>query len=251
MVTDINRPSVLVPVDVSTDERPDPQLLELIEPARVVLGGWYPVPDQTAPEQLQEAHEDEAVERIEAIAADFPDSGTAVEKVVVFTRDRSTTVDRLADEYDCGVVLVPRAVQRIERVLVPIRGDLNLAAILSVVGVLLDESEATVTLLHVTEPDESSEAASVMLRGAADTLREAGVDADRIETLTLESETPVDDIVAAADNHDVLVIGETEPSLIEHIIGDVPGELIERTRRPVLVVRKLTADDVEEDEGEN
>jgi nucleotide-binding universal stress UspA family protein len=47
-----NRPSVLVPVDVSTDERPDPQLLELLEPARVVLGGWYPVPDQTLPEQL-------------------------------------------------------------------------------------------------------------------------------------------------------------------------------------------------------
>jgi len=243
-----NRPSVLVPVDVSTDERPDPQLLELLEPARVVLGGWYPVPDQTPPEQLQEAHEDEAIERIEAIAAEFQDADTAVETVVVFTRDRSTTVDRLADDYDCGVVLIPRAVQRVERILVPIRADVNLSAILSVVGVLLTDNEATVTLLHAADADEDAEAGAVMLRGAADELLDAGVDADRIDTVSLESDTPVDDIVDAAANHDVLVIGESEPSLIEQVIGDVPGQLIDRTDRPVLVVRKLPTE-VEEDEA--
>ena len=245
-----NIPSVLVPVDVSTDEQPDPQLLELLEPARVVLGGWYPVPDQTPPEQLQEAHKDEAIERIEAIAAKFRDAGTAVETVVVFTRDRSTTVDRLADEYDCGVVLVPRAAQRVERVLVPIRADVNLSAILSVVGVLLTDSEATVTLLHAAEADEDTEAGRIMLRGAAGELLDAGVDTDRIDTVNLESDTPVDDIVDAAANHDVLVIGESEPSLIEQIIGDVPSQLIDRTDRPVLVVRKLPTGDEEDEAGE-
>ncbi|WP_254839571.1 universal stress protein [Natronomonas marina] len=248
MPENTNKPSVLVPVDVSTDEQPDPQLLELLEPARVVLGGWYPAPDQTPPEQLREAHGDEAIERIEAIAAEFQDTDTAVETVVVFTRDRSTTVDRLADEYDCGVVLVPGAVQRVERVLVPIRADVNLSAILSVVGVLLTDSEATVTLLHAAETDEDNEAGKVMLRGAADELLDAGVGADRIDTVNLESDTPVDDIVDAAANHDVLVIGESEPSLIKQIIGDVPGQLVKRTDRPVLVVRKLSAEEEKEED---
>jgi nucleotide-binding universal stress UspA family protein len=251
MPENVTKPSVLVPVDVSTDERPDPQLLELLEPARVVLGGWYPVPDQTPPEQLQEAHGDEAIERIEAIAAEFQDADTAVETVVVFTRDRSTTVDRLADEYDCGVVLVPRAVQRVERILVPIRADVNLSAILSVVGVLLRDSEATVTLLHAAGSDEDTEAGEVMLRGASDELLDAGIDADRIDTVTLESDTPVDDIVDATANHDVLVIGESEPSLIERIIGDVPGQLIKRTDRPVLIVRKLPAEEAGDGAGED
>jgi nucleotide-binding universal stress UspA family protein len=247
MPENITKPSVLVPVDVSTDEQPDPQLLELLKPARVVLGGWYPVPDQTPPEQLQEAHGDEAIERIEAIAAELQDAETAVETVVVFTRDRTTTVDRLADEYDCGVVLLPRAVQRVERILVPIRADVNLSAILSVVGVLLRDSEATVTLLHATEPDEDSEAGEVMLRGARDELLDAGVDADRVDRVTFESDTPVDDIVDVTANHDVLVIGESEPSLIERVIGDVPSQLIDRTERPVMIVRKLPTE--EEDEA--
>ena len=241
MSNDTTRPAVLVPVDVSTDERPDAQLLELLEPARIVLGGWYPVPDQTPPEQLQDAHEAEAVERIEAIAADLEDSDAAVETVVVFTRDRATTIDRLADEYDCGVALVPRAVQRVERILVPIRADVNLSAIISVVGVLLKDSAASVTLLHAAATDEDAEAGAVMLRGAAEELLEAGVDDDRIDTVNLESDAPVDDIVDAAANHDVLVIGESEPTLLEQIVGDVPRQLIDRTDRPVLVVRKLPA----------
>lgn len=232
------RPAILVPVDVSTEERPDPELLALLHPARVVLAGWYPVPDQSAPEQLRDEHEATAVERIEAIAEEFPTDGPTVETVVVFTRDRATTVDRLADEEGCGVVLVPRPVQRVERVLVPIRADVNLEAILEVVGALLDESDVTVTLFHAADSEEDYETAELLLRGARDELLDAGVDADRIESVNRETETPIDDIVDAAANHDVLVIGETEPSLIEHVIGDVPSQIINRSERPVLIVRK-------------
>jgi nucleotide-binding universal stress UspA family protein len=87
-----------------------------------------------------------------------------------------------------------------------------------------------------------------MLRGAADELLDAGVDADRIDTVNLESDAPIDDIVDVAANHDVLVIGESVPSLIEQIIGDAPGQLIDRTERSVLVVRKLPTER-EEDEA--
>jgi len=232
-------PTVLVPVDVSTDERPDPDLLALLRPAKVVLVGWHPVPDQVALEQMQDEHEEEAVARIEEIAADFPE-GTDVETLVVFTRDRSETVDRVANEYDAAVVVVPREVRVVERVLVPIRGDVNLDRILSVVAALLEESEATVTLFHaVPEGDEDPSVGRTLLGGAADRLADAGVDTDRIGTTTVESESPVDDIVDATQNHDVLIIGESEPSLVEHILGDVPTRVIERTKRPVLVVRDI------------
>jgi len=230
-------PTVLVPVDVSTDERPDPDLLELLRPAKVVLVGWYPVPDQTAPEQMRDQHEREAVALIEDVAADLPE-GTEVETLVVFTRDRSETVDRVAEEYGAAVVVVPREVRVVERVLVPIRSDVNLDRILSVVAALLDESEASVTLFHaVPDGDEDPTVGETLLRGATDRLIDAGVDADRVDTTTVESESPVDDIVDAAKNHDVLIIGETDPSLVEHILGDVPTQVIDRAGRPVLVVR--------------
>jgi len=232
-------PTVLVPVDVSTDERPDRDLLGLLLPARVVLVGWYPVPDQTALEQMQDEHEDEAVERIEAIAAEFPD-GSDVETLVVFTRDRSETVDRVGREFDAEVVVIPEAVRLVERVLVPIRGDVNLDRILSVVGSLLEESDATVTLFHAAPAGaEDPTVGETLLRGAADRLVDDGLDPDRVDTTTVESESPVADIVDAAKNHDVLIMGETKPSLVEHILGDVPTQVIERAGRPVLVVRNV------------
>jgi len=51
-------------------------------------------------------------------------------------------------------------------------------------------------------------------------------------------ETSADAIFEAAADHDILVLGETEPSIVEHIIGTVPSQVIDRTDKPVLVVRK-------------
>jgi len=233
-------PTVLVPVDVSTEERPAPELLELLHATKVVLVGWHPVPDQTAPEQMQNEHEEKAIERIEEIASEFPDDGADVTTLVVFTRDRSETVDRVAEEYDCNAVLIPKAARTVDRVFVPIRGDVNLEAILSFVGSLLDESDATVTLFHATpDGEEDPSVGETLLDGARTNLVEAGVDDGRIDTVNRVTDSPVDEIVDAAANHDILVMGESEPSLVESILGDVPTKVIDRTQRPVLVVRDI------------
>jgi nucleotide-binding universal stress UspA family protein len=230
-------PVVLVPVDVSSDERPDPDLLDLLGPAKVVLVGWYPVPDQVALEQARDEHESEAVERIESITETLP-AGTDFETLVVFTRDRAETVDRVADDYDASVVVVPDEVRVVERVLVPIRGDVNLDRILSVVAALLEASEASITLFHAAPADETdASVGSALVDGAADRLADAGVDRDRIDTAAVESDAPTDDIVDAARNHDVLIVGESEPSLVEHILGDTLSKIISRADRPVLIVR--------------
>jgi nucleotide-binding universal stress UspA family protein len=239
-MTDETSLTVLVPVDVSTQERPDPELLQLLGPAHVVLVGWYPVPDQTAPGQLQAEHESEAVDRIEAVAADLPDDGPAVDTVVVFTHDRATTVDRLAEDTDSDVVVVPNDVTVAERVLVPIRGDVNMDRILRVVGGLLEDDDVSVTLFHATaEGDTDPSVGELLLDSATDALAEDGIDPDRIERRHVTTESPVDEIVDAAANHDVVVIGETEPSLVERVLGDVPSEIIDRSGRPVLVVRNV------------
>jgi nucleotide-binding universal stress UspA family protein len=233
-------PTVLVPVDVSTQERPDPELLKLLGPARVVLLGWYPVPDQTAPGQLRDEHESEAVDRIEAVAEALPADGPDVETVVVFTHDRATTVDRVAEDAESDVVVVPDDTQRGERVFVPIRGDVNVDRILGVVGALLEDNEVSVTLFHATpESDEDPSVGDLLLDSAADELAAAGIDAERIEQDHVVTDSTVDEIVAAASDHDVVVIGETEPSLVEQILGDVPSEIIDRSDRPVFVVRNV------------
>lgn len=45
----------------------------------------------------------------------------------------------------------------------------------------------------------------------------------------------------AAKDHDVLILGEAEPTLVLQILGDVPTQIIERAGRPVLVGRNVDA----------
>lgn len=231
--------SILVPVDVSEPSAPDPDLVDLLHPLRVVLLGYYLVPDQAAPDQLRDQYEAEATETIEEMADAFADRGGEVEAVVVFTRDRSMSVDRIAAERGCDAILAPGEFRQIDRVLVPLRGNPNLDRIIRVVEGILRESEANATLYHAVTPDEDATESEFILRGAADRLAENGIDRDRISWQQSETESPPDEIVLLSEDHDLVVIGESEPSLREKILGDIPNRIIDRTGRPVLVVRSV------------
>lgn len=232
-------PTVLVPVDASSGDSPSPELFDFLSSTKVVVLGWYPVPDQTGTSHMQAERGDEAVAFVESFAAELPDE-MDVETTVVFTRDRETTVDQVSDEYNCDVVLIPEDVGRVERVFVPIRSDVNLPRILPIVSVLIQADGASCTLFHVAPEDEEDPGAGeVLLHGAADSLEELGVDSKRIDTSLVVADDPVDEIVDAAQNHDLIVIGETEPSFVERILGDVPTRIIDESGRPVLVVRDV------------
>lgn len=231
--------SVLVPVDVSTTEPPAQVLFELLRPINVVVMGYYPVPRQTAPAHLKRDHGEEAAERLQSVVTQFQSADHEVEDVLVFTKDRQDTIDRVADQYDCDAVFVPGETATVDRILVPLRGDVNLDRIVSLVGSLTRASDATVTLLHSLDGGSDSSQGESVLRSAVDRLVEAGVDPDRIDRQMSESGTARERIVAMADDYDLVVLGETEPSLRERILGPVLTPIIDDIDRPAVVVRHL------------
>ena len=236
-MADRGDPTILVPIDISSSSRPNRELISLLHPARVILLGYYPVPDQSAPEQMRDQFEDEATARLEEMVASFGDHSEMGEGVLVFTRDRDTTIERIAEEYGCDAVLTPGDVRKVEHVLVPLRGDPHLDEIISFVGDLLIDSETDVTLFHGTVEDEDPTRSEFILRGAADRLAEDGLDRDRISWTQTETDSPVHDIITLAESHDIVVIGESDPSLSDHILGSIPSRILDRTGRPVLIVR--------------
>ena len=236
-MSDRRDPTILLPVDVSTEESLNRELINLLQPARVIVLGYYPVPDQAAPEQMRDQYEDEATAYLESLVAIFVEDSPAAEGVLVFTRDRDASIERISAEYSCDAVLTPGADAAIERVLIPLRGDPNLDKIISFVGNLLLESDTSVTLFHGTVEDEDPTQSEFILRGAADRLAEDGFDRERIEWHQTETEAPVQEIITLAKSHDLVVIGESDPSLSELILGDVPSRILDKTGRPVLIVR--------------
>ena len=230
--------TLLVPVDVSTDDAPDLGVLDHLGATRVVLLGAFVVPDQAEPALIKEEFGEAAAARLDAIADAHP---VDVEPVLVFTHDRAATIDRVADEHGCEAVLTPGPCEGLRRVLVPIRGDANLERILPVVADLLLAAGASATLFHAAVEDADPSHGESLLRGTADRLVDLGVDRDRVDWTLSAAEDPVAAIVEAAASFDLVVFGETEPSLVERIMGDALTRMIDGIDRPALVVRRVDA----------
>ncbi|MFC5367947.1 hypothetical protein [Salinirubrum litoreum] len=237
-MTRIDGLTILVPVDVSTAESPALDVIDHLGTVEVVLLGYFPVPDQAEPAMVRDQHGAEAAARLDAVAADH--GGLA--ETLVFTHDREATIDRIADEYDCDAVLTGGSTGQsagVERVLVPLRGDVNLDRILAVVADLLLAGEETATLFHAVPADGDPTQGELLLAGAVDRLVEYGVDRDRVDWRLSEGEDPSADIVALGAEYDLVVLGETEPSLVDRIIGSFLGGVVDALETPALVVRDV------------
>lgn len=234
----IENPKLLVPIDASNPDELPLELVDLLHPLGVVVLGYYPVPDQAAPEQIQEEYEKEAKAGMEPAVRTFTERGGDVESVLVFTRDRVQTTDRIANEYDCDAVLVPGHVENLDHILVSLKDEQNMFRVLEVVGLVMEAGVPDVTLFHAESIEKGSAKSELYLRGATDWLTERGLDRERVTWKEPTAETQESDLLDLAQDHDFVVMGESEPGIRERVLGDMPNRLHDRTGRPVLVVRK-------------
>ena len=231
--------SILVPVDVSNSDPPVQPLIDLCRSVNVVLLGYYPVPDQVAPAQLRQDHGSDAKRALAEVADEFRASDIDVTDVLVFTHDREDTIDRVANEHSCDAVLTMGAAEQIERVLVPVRSDANLERIVSLLVDVMRVSDVSITFFHSVVEDSDPNRGESLVRGAVDRLEEAGIDRERIDWQLSDEESPHDEIIDLARDYDLLVLGETKPSLRERILGTVPSRIINEVDKPAFIVRSL------------
>ena len=230
--------TVLIPVNAAEAEDLPVTLVKTLAPLNIVVLGYYLVPNQAAPEQVRSNHKDEATAAIDDAVSQFTDRGAEVESVVVFTHDKDETIDHVADEYGVDAVLTPgEYVEELSRVLIPMRGDENLEKIISFSTDLLRQSDVTATLYNVAESDGDASHGELLLRGARDRLAENGIDPDRVNWQVDRGDSPGDKIVTTAQEYNVLIVGESEPSLRERILGRITGHVVDRVEKPVFVVR--------------
>jgi nucleotide-binding universal stress UspA family protein len=228
--------SVLVPFELPDADPVPPVVVETLATTEVVALGHYGLPEQTPPSVGRDQFEADARAELDALARPFADAGVPVTTRLVFGKARDKTIDRVAVEEGCDVILTPGRADAIERLFVPLRGEENLDRILSFVAELLAATDASVTLFHAGEESDRLPGEE-LLADATDRLVEAGVDPDRIGR-QLSSEADVGrSIVDLGDAYDLLVLGESEPSLRDRILGAVPAQVTADTDDPAFVVR--------------
>lgn len=232
--------SILIDVELPDPAPLPPVLLELLASLRIVLVGWYAVPEQTSPAQARDQFGAEAEAALAQMAQEFEARGATVETHLVFTADEMDTISRISSEEDCDAVLIPAAIEDLHRLLVPIRGLHNAQRIAPVVADLVRDGTTNVTVVHILEEDETEESArATVLKPMADRMTERGIDAGIVQLETLAADDPGDTIVRLAANYDTVVIGETKPSVREILFGGVSEQIAQSTEVPVIVVRHL------------
>ena len=235
--------SILVGVELPGPVPLPPALVDLLSSLRVVVVGWYAVPDQTLPAQAREQFGEEAEGALELIARPFEEAGALLDTVLVFFHDRLDTVGRLSREHDCDAVLLAGEMEHLHRLLVPLRGLHNAHYIVPFVADLVRDRTTEVSLLHVLEDDETAEdIRETVLRPAAEQMAARGIDGGLLALDTMAGDDPDEAIVEAAERHDAVVIGESEPSVRDILFGTVPETIVQTAHCPVLVVRNPDED---------
>ncbi len=230
--------SILVDVELPEPESLAPALIDALSPLRVVLLGWFSVPEQTSPAQARDQFGAEAEDTLGAAARRFEEAGAEVTTRLVFTGDELDTISRVSVEESCDALLILGPVEQLRRVLVPLRGIQNVREIAPFVADLCQDGTARVTLLHILEGDETTAASREdVLEPAAERMRSAGIEAGLLELNSVAADSPADTIVEWAGEHDLVVLGETQPSVREVLFGTMPEQIVEAVNVPIIVVR--------------
>jgi Universal stress protein family. len=227
---------VLVPFELP-DADPVPLVLtDTLAAMEVVVVGHYGLPEQTPPSAGRNQFETDAAAELETLAGPFESADMPVTTRLVFGKARDKTIDRVAIEEGCDVILTPGRTAEVGQMVVPLRGRENFDRILSFAAELLAGTDASVTLFHTAEESDRQPGEKI-LAAATDRLVKAGVDDSRISQQLSAEEDAGRSIADLGEAFDLLVLGETEPSLRDRILGTVPAQVTGTTETPTFVVR--------------
>jgi nucleotide-binding universal stress UspA family protein len=212
--------------------------MNLLTDSDVHVLGVYAVPDQTAPALVRDKTAPENEEVVGEIVDRLRTAGATTTSKLVYTHNRRDAIDRIAKDEASDVILVPNLAERMEWILVPLRGDVNVERITGVVGGFSDDTLRHVQLLHVTGSESESDqpTGEALLATAREQLRDSGIDEQVIDAELVESDDAVGTITERAKNYDAIVMGGTKPSLMDHIFGDIPHRISQASGCAVFVV---------------
>jgi nucleotide-binding universal stress UspA family protein len=230
--------TILVPVELPDPEPLSPVLVEDLSTLDIVLMGHYAVPEQTPTEAASDEFGDEAQATLNELAEPFRSAGADVTTRLVFGKDRPTAIDQVAIDEGCAAELDPAPTEHVGRILVPIPDVAEFNRLPEFIRILCEDSTQEITLFHVVEGEEDRARGEEIVEETKAGMLDAGFDPELVDTLLAEGSSHDDEIIAAAEEYDAVVMYEAESRLGDRIFGTLPDRIANNTGDPVIVVRR-------------
>lgn len=211
-------------------------LVDLLGAVDVTVLGYHVLPEQTPPDQASTQFEERANSALEDVAQEFRAAGGEAYYRLVFTHDRRQSIERVAAEIGVDAYALTGATGDVDRLLVPLSGDVMVPRILEFVIAIVGGRDIAVTLLAGGDVPETR------LDEAAETLRDEGIGTET----RMATGGPFDALIEAVPGHDAVVMGEAAPSLSTLVFGEASDRVAAASVGPVLVVRQHGVETEEE-----
>jgi len=143
-------------------------------------------------------------------------------------------------EAPCDVIVVKgRELESIQRVLVPTAGGPHAPLAARIGMALTREGKGQLTLLNVVRSDQADKAA---IDRAHRHIAQTAADLGSLASVTARVEKAADvasGILAVAEEHDIVLLGTTEESILDQVLfGRLPEQIASRSRKPVAIVKR-------------
>ena len=152
-------------------------------------------------------------------------------------------------EANCDAVLLSNPAPSIDRIVVPVKEGINVDTIAKVVAGVSRQYDVDITLFHAVTDEAHVTDGELLLENISDELTVRGIRSDQLSRVVVVANNPLQAPVEAADTHDVVVMGESEPTIRGWLFGETSERIAEQTVGPVLVVRRPLDSPEDDDVG--
>jgi uncharacterized hydrophobic protein (TIGR00271 family) len=154
--------------------------------------------------------------------------------------DLGAVLGPVLDAAPCNVIVVKgREMGAIQRVLVPTAGGPHAPLAARMGLALVQKTGGQVTLLNVVPGDRADEAT---IEAAQRLIAQTAADLGNLAAVTTQVDIAPDvasGILAAAEDHDLILLGTTEESILDQVLfGHLPEQVASRARKPVAIVKR-------------
>lgn len=240
----MDTPKLVLPIEFPDPEpypHPD-SMVEALSKFEILLLGYYELPDDTDRAEGRRQRETEAMGVLHDLAAAYSKAGAPTEITLHFGpggEEEREFEDRIAEQTHADAVLMSNPITSFSSVLVAVRDDRFLDSIVDVMNTLNTQTVLESEVLHVVSDEAEKEAGTRLTKDVKDRLIQAGYARPEIHRTVEVDNDPAYIIGQRGRNHDIVVMGESNQTEIEHqIFGPTFDYVSEETNHPVLVVRE-------------
>ncbi len=235
----MQHPTVLVLFTFPDPTIPTEGFLDGLSYPDVQLLGFYPLDEREDETEIRAAREEELQAQLETQAERFEQRGIRTTTELIFNHDKVAARRAIAKQEGIDGILLPGESNTIGKILIAARDLRNLDAKTSLLNIVQEASLIQIDLLHIiSSPEgETNETGEHILEELEAAFVEAGMPATRIEQDLRTSTDPTFELMQAARNYDLVVVGQTERDIEDRIFGPVSDQISTEEDTPVLIVR--------------